>query len=184
MEVCSVRPFSIRARPLPGPGPSWPSRAAPPSAPWAVPTPAALPALNLVALDEEWKSLLSISSPCPVGTGLPAQACGGPLPFFGASFLWPGACGTWRHSKACLSFALGFPSDLDPRGSPFEGVRKESADAAATAAFVNKALLAHGSHSRLWTHCLWALPAAPSLVTSLHSLCLSQIPGLFPVCIQ
>lgn len=81
-----------------------------------------------------------------------------------------------------LSFLLScFHSDPDLRGSPFEaGVKKGSADAAATAAFVNKVLLVHGSHSHLWTHCLQALPAAPFPVTSSHSLALPR----FRVCFR
>lgn len=77
-----------------------------------------------------------------------------------------------------LSFLLSyFHSDPDLRGSPFEaGVRKGSVDAA----FVNNVLLVHGSHSHLWKRCLQALPAAPSPVTSSHSLALPR----FQVCFQ
>lgn len=76
-----------------------------------------------------------------------------------------------------LSFLLScFHSDPDLRGSPFEaGVRKGSVDAA----FVNKVLFVHGSHSHLWKR-LQALPAAPSPVTSSHSLALPR----FQVCFQ
>lgn len=77
-----------------------------------------------------------------------------------------------------LPFLLAcFHSDPDLRGSPFEaGVRKGSADAA----FVNKVLLVHGSHSHLWKRCLQAFPAAPSPVTSSPSLALPR----FQVCFQ
>lgn len=77
-----------------------------------------------------------------------------------------------------LSFLLSrFHSDPDLSGSPFEaGVRKGSVDAAV----MNKVLLVHGSHSHLWKRCLQALPAAPSPVTSSHSLALPR----FQVCFQ
>lgn len=92
--------------PLPGPGPPWQRRAALPQLPGLPSTPAPLPTLDLVTLDEEWKSLLSFSRMHPVGAALPAQVWGGPLPFSRASLLLSGACGTQRHSKACLSFSL------------------------------------------------------------------------------
>lgn len=62
--------------PLPGPGPPWQRQAALPQLPGLPSTPAALPALDVVTLDEEWKNLLSFSRMHSVGAALPAQVWG------------------------------------------------------------------------------------------------------------